>query len=129
VRDDLVNAGATWLNGDVVRDGHVLSGRGMQDLPAFVQALIPLCAGEPAAAGATQAHSDPPQDHPVEQPNQSLRWLAAPSFGTMLSLALLGVGVVAAQRVRHRHLAGNGHDEAELPADPPAGDASARARD
>jgi protease I len=123
VRDDIVNAGATWLNGDVVRDGHVLSGRGMQDLATFVQALIPLCAGEPAASGAVPAHSDPPQDHPMEQPNQSLRWLAAPSFGTMLSLALLGVGVVAAQRVRHRH------QEAEAPADPPAGDASARARD
>jgi len=105
VRDDVVNAGATWLNGDVVRDAHVLSGRGVQDMAAFVQALIPLFAGEPAAAAAAQAHSDPPQEIPLEQPNQSLRWLAAPSFGTMLSLALLGVGVVAAQRVRHKHTA------------------------
>lgn len=104
VRDDVVNAGATWLNQDVVRDAHLLSSRGTQDVAAFVQALIPCLAGEPAAAAAGTS-SDPPQDKPLEQPNQSLRWLAAPSFGTMLSLALLGVGVVAAQRVRHKHAA------------------------
>jgi protease I len=124
VRDDLVHAGATWLNGDVVRDGHLLSGRGTQDLSAFVQALVPLFAGEPAGSIAAQAHSDPPQDAPMEQPNQSLRWLAAPSFGTMLSLALLGVGVVAAQRARHRQAA----DPPEA-SDAPAPDASARAGD
>lgn len=105
IRDDVVNAGATWLNQDVVRDAHLLSCRGPQDLAAFVQAMLPLFAGEPAAgadAAQAQAQSDPAQDKPLEQPNQSLRWLAAPSFGTMLSLALLGVGVVAAQRARHR---------------------------
>ncbi|WP_413674518.1 type 1 glutamine amidotransferase domain-containing protein [Massilia cellulosiltytica] len=120
IRDDVVNAGATWLNQDVVRDAHVLSCRGMQDLAAFVQALTPFFAGEPATqADAAEARSDPAQDKPLEQPNQSLRWLAAPSFGTMLSLALLGVGVVAAQRVRQKTAS----------ADVPAEDASARARD
>ncbi|MCS0628147.1 type 1 glutamine amidotransferase [Telluria mixta] len=120
IRDDVVNAGATWLNQDVVRDAHVLSCRGTQDLAAFVQALVPFFAGEPATqANSAEAQSDPAQDKPLEQPNQSLRWLAAPSFGTMLSLALLGVGVVAAQRVRHKV------PTAEVPADA----ASARARD
>jgi protease I len=121
IRDDVVNAGATWLNQDVVRDAHLLSCRGAQDLAAFVQALTPFFAGEPAQHGtgtnASGAQSDPAQDKPLEQPNQSLRWLAAPSFGTMLSLALLGVGVVAAQRVRHK----------TAPA--PVEGASARARD
>lgn len=103
IRDDVVNAGARWLNQDVVRDAHVLSCRGPQDLAAFVHALVAFFAGEPAAsANAAEAKSDPAQDKPLEQPNQSLRWLAAPSFGTMLSLALLGVGVVAAQRARNK---------------------------
>jgi len=119
VRDDVVNAGATWLNQDVVRDAHVLSCRGTQDLAAFIQAIVPFFAGELAtdgtSANAALAQSDPAQDKPLELPNQSLRWLAAPSFGTMLSLALLGVGVVAAQRVRHKTAS--------------AEDASARARD
>jgi protease I len=120
IRDDVVNAGGTWLNQDVVRDAHVLSCRGTQDLAAFVQALVPFFAGEPATqANAADAQSDPAQDKPLEQPNQSLRWLAAPSFGTMLSLALLGVGVVAAQRVRQKTAS----------ADVPAEDVSARARD
>jgi protease I len=121
IRDDLVNAGATWRNDDVVRDAHVLSGRGAHDLTPFVQAMTALFAGEPSEAAASGAPSDPPQDAPLEQPNQSLRWLAAPSFGTMLSLALLGVGVVAAQRVRNRQAS------ADPPA--PAPDASARAPD
>jgi hypothetical protein len=42
----------------------------------------------------------------------------------MLSLALLGVGVVAAQRVRHKQAPGTDED-----AGPAAGDASGRARD
>ena len=118
IRDDVVNAGATWLNQDVVRDAHVLSGRCTQDLAAFVLALVPFFAGEPATDGngatAVESQSDPAQDKPLEQPNQSLRWLAAPSFGAMLSLALLGVGVVAAQRVRNRQPA------ADAPGDAPA---------
>lgn len=104
VRDDLVNAGATWLNRDVVRDGHFLSSRTPQDAPAFVRALPAFLAGEPEtekAAGAS-ADSDPPQQAPSELPDQPLRWLAAPSLGAMLSLAILGVGVVAANNRRKR---------------------------
>jgi protease I len=101
VRDDIVNAGATWRNAAVVRDAHLLSCRGAHDMAAFVPALIALYAGEPAAAGA-DAPSDPAPGMPHDHPNQTLRWLAAPSFGAMLSLALLGVGVVAAQRGRHK---------------------------
>jgi protease I len=113
IRDDAVNAGATWRNQDVVRDAHVLSCRGTQDLAAFVQALAPFFAGEPPAqTNAAGAQSDPAQDMPLEQPNQSLRWLAAPSFGTMLSLALLGVGVVAAQRVRNKQPATSAPEDA-----------------
>ena len=119
IRDDVVNAGATWLNQDVVRDAHVLSCRGTQDLAAFVQALVPFFAGELTmdgkSANAADAQSDPAQDKPLEQPNQSLRWLAAPSFGAMLSLALLGVGVVAAQRVRNKQPAADTSGSAAAP--------------
>src|SRR5436189_2374021 len=40
VRDDLVNAGATWLDREVVRDGNWLTSRGPQDMVPFVKALI-----------------------------------------------------------------------------------------
>jgi len=102
VRDDIVNAGATWRNQDVVRDENILSSRGPQDTAALVQALVPFFAGSlPADAPAdvnAPAQSDPPQEEPSEPADQPLRWLSAPSVGAMLSLALLGVGVVAANR-------------------------------
>lgn len=99
VRDDLVNAGATWCNQEAVRDGRLLTSRTPQDCAAFARELVPFLAGEPGAdAAVPQAGSDPPQQIPSELPDQSLRWLAAPSLGAMLSLAIVGVGVVAANR-------------------------------
>lgn len=107
LRDDLVNAGAVWLNQDVVRQGALLTSRTPQDAAAFVRALVPFLAGETEALAAnasanasvnSAADSDPPQQSPSELPGQSMRWLAAPSLGAMLSLAIVGVGVVAANR-------------------------------
>jgi protease I len=99
VRDDLVNAGAVWLNQDAVRDGRLLTSRTPQDAAAFVAELVPFMAGEPEAlTSPPHADSDPPQQSPSELDDQKLRWLAAPSLGAMLSLAIVGVGVVAANR-------------------------------
>jgi protease I len=120
VRDDLVNAGAIWRNQPVVRDGYYLSSRTPEDAAAFVRALIPFLAGEAeTAAAAAKEDSDPPQQAPSEQPDQKLRWLAAPSLGAMLSLAIVGVGVVAANRSRRKRSS----QEAEADA-PPAGQKS-----
>jgi protease I len=121
LRDDLVNAGAVWLNQDVVRHGALLTSRTPQDAAAFVRALVPFLAGEAEAlaAGASAgspAGSDPPQQSPSELPDQSLRWLAAPSLGAMLSLAIVGVGVVAANRSLRRRGA---RDVAPAPPGPP----------
>jgi protease I len=99
VRDDLVNAGAIWSNQETVRDGRLLTSRTPHDTAAFARALLPLLAGDADTAPAMpQADSDPQQQAPSELPDQSLRWLAAPSLGAMLSLAIVGVGVVAANR-------------------------------
>jgi protease I len=40
VRTDLENAGATWHDEPVVVDGHVITSRKPDDLPAFIQAVI-----------------------------------------------------------------------------------------
>lgn len=40
IRDDLVNAGATWLDEAVVVDGNLVSSRRPPDLPAYGAALI-----------------------------------------------------------------------------------------
>ncbi|MEO0445009.1 MAG: type 1 glutamine amidotransferase domain-containing protein [Verrucomicrobiota bacterium] len=40
IKDDLINAGATWLDEPVVTDGHLISARRPPDLPAFGGALV-----------------------------------------------------------------------------------------
>jgi protease I len=103
VRDDMVNAGATWLNEEVVRDLNWLSSRGAEDVVTLIAAMIPFFAGDPEPVShQLRAQSDPQREEPAEPPGQPLRWLATPSVGAMLSLALLGVGVVAANRGRSK---------------------------
>ena len=40
LRTDLTNAGAAWTDSEVVVDGHVITSRNPDDIPAFTKALI-----------------------------------------------------------------------------------------
>jgi protease I len=40
IKDDLVNAGATYVDAEVVRDGNLITSRTPLDLPAFCRAII-----------------------------------------------------------------------------------------
>lgn len=40
IKDDVVNAGATYVDEEVVVDGHVITSRTPDDLPAFVRAVM-----------------------------------------------------------------------------------------
>jgi len=40
IRDDLVNAGATWVDKEVVKDGNLITSRTPADLPVFCAAII-----------------------------------------------------------------------------------------
>lgn len=40
IKDDLVNAGATWHDAEVVVDRHFISSRKPDDLPAFMRAIL-----------------------------------------------------------------------------------------
>ena len=40
IRDDMVNAGATWVDEAVVTDGHLVSSRRPPDIPAYAAALM-----------------------------------------------------------------------------------------
>lgn len=48
IQDDLRNAGATWVDAEVVVDGNLVTSRQPDDLPAFNAALLTLFAGAPA---------------------------------------------------------------------------------
>ncbi len=40
IKDDLVNAGATYVDREVVRDGNLITSRKPEDLPAFMRTLL-----------------------------------------------------------------------------------------
>jgi len=40
IKDDLINAGAQWVDQEVVVDGNLISSRSPDDLPAFCRAII-----------------------------------------------------------------------------------------
>ncbi|GAB4260602.1 MAG: type 1 glutamine amidotransferase domain-containing protein [Deferrisomatales bacterium] len=40
IRDDLVNAGARWVDDEVVRDGNLITSRTPDDLPAFCRTIL-----------------------------------------------------------------------------------------
>jgi protease I len=40
IKDDMVNAGATYLNQEVVKDGNLITSRSPDDLPAFCREII-----------------------------------------------------------------------------------------
>jgi deglycase len=40
IKDDLVNAGATYVDAEVVRDGNLITSRTPMDLPAFCRAIV-----------------------------------------------------------------------------------------
>ena len=48
IKDDVVNAGATWTDAEVVIDGHIITSRMPADLPAFTLAFIHALAHGPS---------------------------------------------------------------------------------
>jgi protease I len=40
IKDDLVNAGATWVDAPAFREGHLVWGRVVADLPAFCREMV-----------------------------------------------------------------------------------------
>lgn len=40
IKDDLVHAGAEWVDEEVVRDGNLVTSRGPDDLPAFLRTTL-----------------------------------------------------------------------------------------
>ncbi len=93
IRDDLVNAGATWLDQETVRDGNLVTSRGPQDMRAFIPAMLDVFANphREAEAAASGQPSDPQRDAPPSVAVAALRWSPKPSI-----VAVTGVALAAA---------------------------------
>lgn len=53
IKDDVSNAGASYVDAEVVRDGNIITSRKPDDLPAFLQTIIQAVKeARPAMAGA-----------------------------------------------------------------------------
>ncbi len=50
IKDDVINAGARYLDAEVVVDGNLVTSRKPDDLPAFCRAAIQVLAGAPVGA-------------------------------------------------------------------------------
>lgn len=100
VRDDLVNAGAIWVDQDVVRDGNWLTSRGPQDMAAFVKALVAFFAGDAqqAAPNNNATSSSPQRQEPPSMVLDAMKGLPRPSFRA----AAVAGALVAAYAWRRR---------------------------
>ncbi|GEA87770.1 type 1 glutamine amidotransferase domain-containing protein [Cellulomonas cellasea] len=95
IRDDVVHAGATWRDQEVVRDGNLTTSRGPQDMAAFLPAMLDAFAEtsprpEPASRGG---RSDPQRDSPPRTAVTALRRTPKPS-----AVAVVVIGLLAAAR-------------------------------
>jgi protease I len=111
IRDDVVNAGATWLDQTVVQDRNWLTSRGPQDMVPFVRALVPFFAGRAQAvettAPSTRVASSPQRTAPPEVVLGAMKWLPRPSFRSIALAGALAAFYVARHNPRElRRLAG-----------------------
>lgn len=110
VRDDMVNAGAIWLDKAVVRDGNWVTSRGPQDLKPFIKAMASLFAAPFAPPSARVAlvmgnaahtpYSDPQREAPPALVTAAMRFMPRPSLRTLVGVAVVGAGLMAASRRR-----------------------------
>lgn len=107
VRDDMVNAGATWLDEAVVTDGNLITSRSPHDLKPFVDGMLKLFANgavENGLAPRPQASAPQPSDPPQLTFTSRRLPMPRPSLRTAMGVGLVAAGVMAAtKRLRSRH--------------------------
>src|SRR3954467_2598276 len=98
VRDDLVNAGATWLDQEFVRDGNLATSRGPQDLIPFVKGCLDLFAQHARVSRQPQTtalHSAPQASEPPDLVLGAMKWLPKPSVRTAVGLGAMAAVFMA----------------------------------
>jgi len=102
IRDDVVNAGATWLDEEFVRDGNLATSRGPQDLVPFTKGITELFAEQAPIQNGKSAHaeSSPQRDEPPAVVLGAMKWMPKPSIRTAILLGGVAAGVLAVNRRR-----------------------------
>lgn len=101
LRDDLVNAGATWLDEPLVHDGNLVTSRGPQDLKPFVTAILRLFGGqslEPEFPSSRATESAPQPQEPPHLVLEVMRRMPKPSVRTIIGVAALAAGIAIYRR-------------------------------
>jgi protease I len=105
IRDDVVNAGATWLDEPVVHDGHLVTSRGPDDLKPFVSAMLQAFSNgalqHELVAPTSRASAPQPSDPPAVVLTARRRWLPRPSLRVAIGMGLMAAGAVAANARWH----------------------------
>ncbi len=95
VRDDLVHAGAVWVDQPVVRDGNWVTSRGPHDLVPFVKGMIELFqAGAPMTVTSDVRESDRQADVPPKIMLRAMKWMPRPSLRGALTMAGLMIAAL-----------------------------------
>lgn len=97
IRDDMVNAGATWLNQKVVADGNLVTSRGPQDLPFFVSSMIELFSKGylEAQVNSQLEESDGQEMEPPMLVQQTISWISGFPYKWAAGAVVAGVGAYA----------------------------------
>jgi protease I len=100
IRDDLVNAGATWLDESVVRHGNLLTSRGPQDIIPFIRGIKEFFSENASTEISTDLPtiSAPQRNQPPQLMVKALKWLPRPSFRTAFALGVLALAITATRR-------------------------------
>ncbi|WP_301146526.1 type 1 glutamine amidotransferase domain-containing protein [Mycobacterium simiae] len=101
IRDDLVNAGATWLDRELVCDRNLVTSRGPQDMRAFLPAILDVFADSTDQSPTVTNHngSDPQLDTPLGWAVAALRWSPKPSAAALASAAAAALASPLRRRV------------------------------
>lgn len=100
IRDDLVNAGATWLDQPLVRDRNWVTSRGPQDLRAFVGGMLDLFSGSSISEASLPEVSSPQRNHPPQLMISAMKWLPRPSLRAGIAVGLLGLWALNRSRAK-----------------------------
>ncbi len=98
IRDDMINAGATWVDDEFVQDRNLVTSRGPQDMIPFVKGIL-----EHFEEGASMrqrtrvSKSSPQRDEPPAAMIGAMKWLPKPSTRTALILGTIAAGLYAAR--------------------------------